>query len=78
MQIEYVIGAFFILSFIFFLGYFKDEVDVKRLIILLVITFVILLFLVFARKNQGKYYSSFWVESIPIFWWLAQRLLTYF
>ena len=57
-----------LLIFFFFLGYFKDEVDVKRLIILLVITFVILLFLVFARKNQGKYYSSFWVESIPVIW----------
>lgn len=57
-----------LLIFFFFLEYFKDEVDVKRLIILLVITFVILLFLVFARKNQGKYYSSFWVESIPVIW----------
>jgi hypothetical protein len=22
------------------------------------------------RVNQSKYYSSFWVEAIPIFWWL--------
>jgi hypothetical protein len=20
--------------------------------------------------NQSKYYSSFWVESLPIIWWL--------
>ncbi len=31
---------------------------------------VTLLFLMRAEKNQSKYYSSFWVESLPIFWWV--------
>jgi 4-hydroxybenzoate polyprenyltransferase len=31
---------------------------------------ITLLFLMRAEKNQSKYYSSFWVESLPVFWWL--------
>ena len=27
-------------------------------------------FLVFATPYRSKYYTSFWVESTPIFWWL--------
>jgi hypothetical protein len=38
----------------------------------------IAVFLYFSNEKQSKYYTSFWVESIPIVWWLAQRLLIYF
>ena len=31
---------------------------------------ITLLFLMRAKENQSKYYSSFWVESLPIFWWI--------
>ncbi|QTD37248.1 hypothetical protein JL193_14225 [Polaribacter batillariae] len=32
--------------------------------------FLVILFLMRAKINQSKYYSSFWVEALPIFWWL--------
>lgn len=32
---------------------------------------IITLFLYFANENRSKYYTSFWVESIPVFWWLT-------
>ena len=32
--------------------------------------FVVLFFLMNAKINQSKYYSSFWVEGIPIVWYL--------
>lgn len=32
--------------------------------------FALMLFLMRAKINQPKYYSSFWVESLPIFWWI--------
>ena len=32
--------------------------------------FLLIMFLMRAKKDQSKYYSSFWVESLPIFWWL--------
>lgn len=38
--------------------------------VFMLIVFVTLVFLMRARVNQSKYYSSFWVESIPILWWM--------
>lgn len=32
-------------------------------------------FLAFANEKRSHYYTLFWVEAIPIFWWLALRLL---
>lgn len=32
---------------------------------------VIALFLTFANEQRSKYYTSFWVESIPIVWWVC-------
>jgi hypothetical protein len=42
-----------------------------KLIFDIVIAIVIALFLVFANENHSKYYTSFWVESIPIVWWVC-------
>lgn len=36
----------------------------------LVICFILLIFLMRSTQNQSKFYSSLWVESIPIFWWI--------
>jgi hypothetical protein len=33
-------------------------------------SFATLFFLMRAKEGQSKYYSSFWVESLPIVWWL--------
>jgi hypothetical protein len=35
-----------------------------------VIAIVITLFLAFANEKRSKYYTSFWVESLPILWLL--------
>jgi len=32
--------------------------------------FVTILLLMRAKTNQLKYYSSFWVEALPVIWWL--------
>jgi len=32
--------------------------------------FLVIVFLMRAKVNQSKYYSAFWVEALPIFWWL--------
>jgi hypothetical protein len=34
------------------------------------IAFIILLFIMFSNANRSKYYTIFWVESLPIFWLL--------
>lgn len=41
-----------------------------QLVLIFVVAIVVALFLAFANENRSKYYTSFWVESIPIFWWL--------
>jgi hypothetical protein len=37
--------------------------------VFLAMFFVILFLVMRAKENQSKYYSSFWVESVPVFWW---------
>ena len=32
--------------------------------------FMTIILLMRAKIDQSKYYSSFWVEAIPVFWWL--------
>jgi hypothetical protein len=59
-----------ILAMFFFLEYLKDDIDSNAILIQLSITCITALSVLFAYKNQGKYYSSFWVESIPIIWLL--------
>ena len=50
------------------LEYFKDNINIGHLISLAIIVLTTMLFLNFATKKQGKYYSAFWVESLPICW----------
>ena len=38
--------------------------------IFLIICFILLLFLMRSTQKQSKYYSSFWVESLPVLWWI--------
>lgn len=63
------IGLLLLVVF-FFLEFLKDDINTKRIVILIVVTFVTLLFLVFSQEHRSKYYSSFWVEGIPILWLL--------
>ena len=53
---------------LFFLEYFKDELSSTSIIVLLFIVFITLLLVIFSNKNQSKYFSAFWVESLPIVW----------
>lgn len=39
-------------------------------IINLIMVIILMLFIAFANPNRSKYYTSFWVESVPILWWL--------
>lgn len=57
------------------LEYFKDTVVSAVLISNAVIGLLTLLFVVFSKKEQSKYYSAFWVESIPILWLFVLLML---
>lgn len=62
-----IIGVFLLMIF-FLLEYFKDEISSSSIMVALVITFLTLLCIVFSSKKQSKYYSAFWVESLPVVW----------
>lgn len=63
-----------LLGVFFFLEFFKDTMNYNAVFILAVVVFITMLFIVFSKENQRKYYSSFWVEGLPILW-LALLLL---
>jgi hypothetical protein len=63
-----ILGGFATLVF-FFSTFLIDELCSEGLV-LKGILFLILGSMIFSTKrNQSKYFASFWVESIPIFWW---------
>jgi hypothetical protein len=68
-----ILGLFLLIPF-YFLEFFKSVLDKNQLIINLILVLMIGLFLLFANEKQSKYYTSFWVESIPIVWWLLLLL----
>ena len=41
-----------------------------QLVLIFAIAILIALFLFFVNEKKSKYYTSFWVESIPIIWWV--------
>lgn len=71
-----ILGSFFVLFF-FFLTFLKDEITTLELTAKGIL-FLILGGLMFVTKrNQSKYFASFWVEAIPIFWCLVIWGLTF-
>jgi len=69
------IGVLMLMLF-FFLEFFKNEISVESIIVLLVITFVTMLLVVFSKVEQSIYYSAFWVEGVPVFWLILLLLFT--
>lgn len=49
---------------------YNDNFQLLPLIFEIGIAIAIVLFLAFANEKRSKYYTSFWVESVPILWWL--------
>lgn len=44
--------------------------------VFLAVCFALLFFLMRSKGNQSKYYSSFWVESLPVLWWIVLFLVS--
>lgn len=68
------IGAVLLLVFML-LEFFKDELDNAMVISTSITGLITLLFVIFSNKHQSKYYSAFWVESIPIMWLVLSLML---
>ncbi|MFV0572727.1 MAG: hypothetical protein ACK5M1_09895 [Xanthomarina gelatinilytica] len=64
-----MVGVLLLMLF-FILEFLKPQLNVEHTVGMLITMFVTLMFLIFANRNQGRYYSSFWVEGIPLVWLL--------
>lgn len=53
---------------------FNRNFQVFPLLFEIAIAIVIVFFLAFANEKRSKYYTSFWVEAVPVFWWLMMVL----
>ncbi len=62
-----VIG-YFLLLFIVLTEFLKQNLFLESVLSLILVGLVVFLFLKKSTINQGKYYSSFWVEAIPQMW----------
>lgn len=60
----FMLGLFCVLEFFNFNG------NIQYLVLSLLFIFAIAVFLAFSNQKRSKYYTSFWVESLPIFWWI--------
>jgi hypothetical protein len=65
----------YILIFIFFSISIVSNGTSIDLISDLLISFVLIFMIYITKKNQTKYFSSFWVESLPIYWLIIQFIL---
>ncbi|NAS32304.1 hypothetical protein GTQ40_15075 [Flavobacteriaceae bacterium R38] len=54
---------------------FKDDYTIKNLILLLIVKAAVIISLFFSKREQSKYYSSFYVESIPLIWYGVKVIL---
>lgn len=75
--------GYFLMAVYGFLGFFNfnfnfnvnNNFDFETKLLSMVIVITIVTFLAFANEKRSKYYTSFWVESLPIFWWLMLVIL---
>jgi len=58
-----------------FNGNINGNFQVLDLLLNFVIAIVIAIFLYFSNETRSKYYTSFWVECVPILWWLLLLLV---
>ena len=70
-----IIGVLLLLLFVL-LDYFKDVLKQETLLSTVIIALITFVLLMFSNKNQSKYYSAFWVESLPIIWLVILLLLS--
>ncbi|QCE40388.1 hypothetical protein [Psychroserpens sp. NJDZ02] len=59
----------FVLLLIFYVSeFFKDTIKTDYLITQVIVCLVLGVFILFANQNRTKYYTSFWLEALPVFW----------
>lgn len=62
-SVNYLLVVLFLL-----LDFFKPNITLQQFGITFFVALIIELFTFFANSRRTKYYTSFWVESVPFFW----------
>lgn len=68
-----ILGVLLLLIFLG-LNVFKEEIITIYLYKEIIMTFILMLFILFSTKYRNTYYTSFWVETLPIFWLILMLL----
>ncbi len=76
LKTKYFIALLFIPFY--FLEFLKVNYYGNQWFINLILIFVMGGFTYFAHPNRSKYYTLFWVESVPVLWFLLIVLFNYF
>jgi hypothetical protein len=71
-----IVGVLLLIAF-FCLEFFKNNVTWYSFLTLCIVTLITMVYLVFAKKEQSAYYSSFFVEGLPILWLLIYLFFDY-
>jgi hypothetical protein len=64
------IGVLLLVIFVS-LEFMFDNFTIEILLLKIGLALTTFLFLQFSQENRSRYYASFWVESIPIVWYLS-------
>lgn len=72
-----IFGAFLVLAY-FFMTFLKDGITQLELISKGLMFLALGVMIYATKRNQSKYYASFWIEAIPIFWLGTILVLNYF
>ena len=75
LKTKYLIGL--LLIPFYFLEFLKVNYYGNQWIINLILVSVIALFTYYANPNRSKYYTLFWVESVPVLWYLLIILFNF-
>lgn len=62
-----ILGFILLIPF-YFLEFMKTAINQNQLMVNLILVIGTAGFLYFANENRNRYYTTFWAESIPIFW----------
>lgn len=60
--------SYFLLFVFLLMDFFKPSIATSGLLITSLIAILLGLFTFFASDKKSKYYTSFWVEAVPVFW----------
>ena len=63
-----IFGGFATLVF-FFITFLIDDLSIEELVLKGILFLVLGIMIFITKRNQSKYFASFWVEAIPIWCW---------